>query len=492
MNILVLDVGTSGMRGTLLDDASVLYHEQISYGPDYCGNGIVEQNPDDWLAAAEKLCAAAAQAAEVDAVALSCQRSSVIPVGKAGEALTPAIMWQDTRNRELCRDMAAQEGRIRALSGAGINTVFSGGKMAWLRQERPTVYAAAEHLFVIPEYLVFHMTGACVLDHTYGSRSMLMDIRKRIWSSELTELFGVDEHKLGRLVLPSSVAGKVTDAFACRTGLRPEIPVVTCGGDQQCAALGQGVFREGVVSVNLGTGAYLITPVNSVPEEMPAGCWCNASAVPEQYILERSVLTCGSALNWFMREIGRDMDIAQIGKTLSASPPGAGGVVALPYFQGHSDPDWNSEGYASFHAMTLSTSREDMLRALLEGICVAVSRSLETMCADIACIHVSGGLSRTPEICQLLADVTGRPVRRIGGDDATTRGAWMSASRCLGQALTWDEAWERIRPPAETLLVPVAENTALYEKLREKMDVLYDAERIAGERYAGRTEKSCI
>ena len=480
MNILVMDVGTSSMRGTLLDGASVLYHEQIFYSPDYRGDGIVEQDPKDWLSAAEKLCAAAVQAAAVDAVALTSQRSSVIPAGRAGEPLTPAIMWQDTRNRVLCRDMAAQEERVRALSGTGINTVFSGGKMAWLRRERPAVYEAAEHLFVIPEYLVFHMTGASVLDHTYGSRSMLMDLRRRSWSPELMELFGVEENKLGQLIPPSSAAGTVTDAFARRTGLRPGIPVVSCGGDQQCAALGQGVYLEGAASVNLGTGAYLITPVSAVPEDLPRGCICNASAVPGQYTLESSVLTCGGALNWFLREIGRDADVSRTGEALSASLPGAGGVVALPYFQGRSAPDWNSEARASFHGLTLSTRREDMLRALLESICVEVGRGLEAMGADVACIHVSGGLSRTPEICRLLADVTGRQVRRIGGDDATTRGAWMSASRCLGQTVTWDDAWDRIRPPAEERFDPAAENTALYEKLRQKMDALYDAERTAG------------
>ena len=481
MNILVLDVGTSSMRGTLWDmGPDILWKDQLTYSPDYPGDGLAEQDPADWLGAAEKLCAGAAGFAAVDAVALTSQRSSVIPADGNGQPLGPAIMWQDTRNRALCESLASSEERVRAVSGTGINTVFSGGKMTWLRRERPEVYNKAVHLFVIPEYLVFHMTGESVLDYTYGSRSMLMDLRRNAWSGELLELFGVEEKKLGRLIPPSSVAGRVTEAFSRRTGLPSGIPVVTCGGDQQCAALGQGVFRTGSASVNLGTGAYLISPAAAVPDTIPAGVLCNASAVPGTYILESSVLTCGGALNWFLREIAGNADVSLAGEALSVSPPGAGGVVALPYFQGRSAPDWNSEARASFCGMTLSTRREDLLRALLEGICTEVSRGLDAMSADIGRIHVSGGLSRTPEICRLLADVTGHEVLRSGEGDATTRGAWMSAAVCLGLAPDWDAAWEQIRDGESDIFRPDTDNTALYAGLRIKMDALYNAEKTAG------------
>lgn len=477
MNILVLDVGTSSMRGTLLDAAAhTLWRRQIKYRPAFGPDGLVEQAPEDWLAAARALCRESASHG-VDAVALTAQRSSVIPATLEGEPLAKAIMWQDTRNREICDGLKEREEFVRAICGTGINTVYSGGKMSWLRQNRPEVYARARRLFVIADYLVFHLTGAHVTDHTYGSRSMLMDLRRCAWSPELLALFGVEESRLGRLIPPSSVAGGVTGAFARETGLTAGIPVISCGGDQQCGALGQGVVAPGCASVNLGTGAYLISAVHEVPEELDRGLTCNASAIPGEYILESSVLTCGAAVDWFLRELCPDGSAALVGEALRGSPPGANGVIALPYFQGRSNPDWNSKARASFWGIGLGTTKLDLLRALLESICIEISRSLNRMeqIQPLGTLCVSGGLSQAPEIGRLLADVAGKRVVCADDSDATTRGAWMSAAHCLGLAAGWTEAWDVACPSERRTFVPRQDRTEQYQQRAAQMERLYQA-----------------
>ena len=476
MNILVLDVGTSSMRGTLLDSSyQALFGKQIKYQPDFGEDGWVEQDPGDWLQAAKALCAGAARAYPVDAVALSCQRSSVIPADGDGTPLLNAIMWQDTRNRAVCDLLWDREDEIRAICGTGVNTVYSGGKMAWLRQELPEVYQRAEHLFVIPDYLIWYLTGRHVTDHTYGSRSMLMDLESRSWSDRLLELFGVDRSKLGALIAPSSVAGTVTDAFARETGIPSGIPVISCGGDQQCGAVGQGAFRPGIVSVNLGTGAYLVAPAGTVPQPLDPGLTCNASAIPGAYILESSVLTCGAALDWFLREFGGD--VTQVGEALRNSPPGANGIVALPWFQGRANPDWNSKARAAFFGLTLASTRFDLLRALLEAVCVEIGDSLQRMetGGQLRELRLSGGLSQTPELCQVLADVTGTKVIVPEQGEATTRGAWMSAARCLGIAEHWEDSWAIARPRQEQVFQPDPAQAAVYASLAAELERLYAA-----------------
>ena len=446
MNILVLDVGTSSMRGTLLDqDAAVHAQEQITYQPQFLDGGRVEQNPREWLDAMTAICRRIGAAETVDAVAVTSQRSSVIPLDENHEPLTDAIMWQDTRNRELCDSLTGHEDTVRSTAGTGINTVFSGGKMAWLRQERPDVYEQAARLCVIPDYLIFRMTGEFVTDRTYGSRSMLMDLRTGMWSEPLLALFGVEERKLCKLISACSVAGTLTEEFSACSGLPAGIPVVTCGGDQQCGAAGQGVILPGTVSVNLGTGAYLIVAADRVPDDLPKGMICNASAVPDQYILEASVLTCGAALDWYLSLIGEDVSF--VGQALQKSPPGANGVRIQPWFQGRSFPNWDSAARASIQGLTLSATREDLLRALLEGIFDEICESLRAMetLQNVETICLSGGLSRTDEVCGLLADMTGKTVFHSDGGDATSRGAWMSAAVCLGLAGSWSEAWEKAR-----------------------------------------------
>ena len=439
MNILVLDVGTSSMRGTLMNEhRAVLFRRQVKYQPTFGPGDAVEQDPEDWVHAMTEICAAAAQAETVDAVAITAQRSSVIPADSSMRPVAPAVMWQDTRNRDTCDKRKPQEEQIRRRCGTGINTVFSGGKIAWLQEAHPELRRRTAHYFVVAEYLLYIMTGETVLDYTYGSRSMLMDIRERHWSPELLSLFGVDSNTLGRLIPPSSVAGHIQKEFAQKTGLCEGIPVVTCGGDQQCGALGQGVIGPGVVSVNLGTGAYLIAAAECVPDELPAGILCNCASVPGTYILEYSVLTCGAALDWFFRVWGEDVSF--VGEALRKSPMGANGVSCKPFFQGSSAPDWDSSARAEFSGLSLASTKEDMLRALLEGICHEIKKGIAALehISPIDRVVLSGGLTKTPEVISLMAEITGKNVSAAETEDATTQGAWLSAMMALGLRSDWE------------------------------------------------------
>lgn len=438
MNILVLDVGTSSMRGTLMDEhKAVRFRKQVKYQPTYGPGGTVEQDPQDWVKAMTEICAVAAACETVEAVAMTSQRSSVIPADCSMKPVAPAVMWQDSRNREVCARRKAQEDYIRQRCGTGVNTVFSGGKIAWLQEMCPEVRQQTTHYFVVPEYLIYVMTGNAVLDYTYGSRSMLMDLRECHWSPELLALFHVESRTLGKLIPPSSVAGHVSERFAHATGLREGIPVITCGGDQQCGALGQGVIRPGMVSVNLGTGAYLIAATDHVPDELPPAITCNCSSIPGSYILEYSTLTCCAALDWFFRIFGGD--VSCVGDALRKSPLGANGVTCRPFFQGTSAPDWDSSARAEFSGISLATTKEDLLRGLLEGICREIGNGIAAMEAvtPIDRVVLSGGLTKTPEVVSLMGEIIEKTVVAADTEDATTQGAWLSAMTALGIVSDW-------------------------------------------------------
>lgn len=474
MNILVLDAGTSSMRGTLMNEkGAALRQESVTYSPSYLENGWVEQAAEDWSSALETICLRLAPYGPADALALTAQRSSVIPVDGDGTPLRPAIMWQDTRSQEICQALSGEGERVAALCGCGVNTVFSGSKMTWLRRNEPEVYRRTASFFTVADYLIFRMTGQRVSDHTYGSRSMLMNLNTRQWSPELLELFEVEEEKLCTLIPPSSIAGWLSADFAGVTGLRPGIPVVTCGGDQQCGALGQGVTAPGAAAVNLGTGAYLTAAAERF--DPSGGLVCNASGIPDQFILESSVLTCGSALDWFLRELCPGGSLYLVEEALRRSAAGANGVLVLPYFQGRSGPDWDSAARASFHGLSLAATRLDLLRALLEGICREIACKVETIerSQKTGALHVSGGLSRSDGVNQLLADVSGKQVVCFGQGDATTRGAWMSAACCLGVCGSWAQAWERVRPKECRTYFPRPEAAALYRSQAQAAERLY-------------------
>ena len=477
MNILVLDVGTSSMRGTLLDEcARTRFAAQVRYHPDFLENGWAEQDPADWESAMIRLCREAAEQEQVDAVAITSQRSSVIPVDRAGRPLRPAIMWQDTRNRALCEQLKSENDWVFRRCGSRINTVYSGGKMAWFRRNEPDLHAKTWKLLVIPDYLIHRMTGEYRTDHTYASRSLLMDLEHRRWDGQLLELFGIPEEKLCDLVEPGSIIGSVTGEFGRLTGLRSGTPVVTCGGDQQCGAMGQGVFAPGSAAVNTGTGAYLLSVVERIPADLKQDVVCNAAAVPGAYILESSVLTCCSALDWLTDTVYGGFDYAELDGELAKSPPGAGGVVCLPYFQGRGAPDWNSGARGAFYGVSLGTGRADLLRALLEGVCCEISGHIGRMEAylPIDSVTAAGGMTRSAALNQMQADIYEKPVRLCDETEATTRGAWMNAAAALGVCGSLSETW-KLAGREGTVCLTDREKQTCYRALKEKQARLYES-----------------
>lgn len=247
MNILVLDVGTSSMRGILFSSQGMeLLSKQCQYQADYMEDGLVEQDPGDWEGAMYEIlrsvsARAKRQGAGIDAIALTSQRSSTIPVDHSITPLHRAIMWQDKRTAEICGELESENERIARLCGARVNPVFSGVKMAWIRKKRPDIYDKTYKFLVVADYLIYLLTGNLCTDYTYGSRSLLMNIRTCEWDGELLSLFEVEKEKLCPLVEPGKICGNLSKRVADETGCPQGIPVITAGGDQQCGAVGQGL-----------------------------------------------------------------------------------------------------------------------------------------------------------------------------------------------------------------------------------------------------------
>lgn len=482
MNILVIDVGTSSMRGILFTHTGKLIAEkQTLYSVSYLENSWAEQEVSDWENALYGIMKEISGEADkeqwgIDAVTITSQRSSVIPVDQAMHPLCRAIMWQDKRTNEICERLAPQNDKIFSLCGSRVNPVFSAGKMTWVREERPEIYKKTYKFLVIPDYLIYLMTGELCTDYTYGSRSSLMNIHNHQWDPELLDLFQVEKEKLCGLVEPGSICGRVTKEFSELTGCPAGIPVITAGGDQQCGAIGQGVVRKGVLSATAGTGGFLITATNEVPENLEPDVICNFSSIKGQYILESSVLTCCSAFDWFRREFYKDCSYDEINEALASSPVGANGCICLPYFQGRGTPDWNNLAKAVFANVTLGITRADMLRSLLEGICYEIGNGIDNMkkYLEISDIYVNGGLTNSEIFNQIQCCVYGTKIIRRGKADATARGALMVAAEAMGAYASVEEAFKQISQNDEVkVYLPNEEYALQYEKCRAQMNHIY-------------------
>ncbi len=488
--IITVDLGTTSSRATLYDTSGrVIHMVQRENLPIFFNDARVEQDPLAWqeiVPMALKTCAEAASRMGLVplCIALTASRSSVIAVDKAGVPLHPAIMWQDRRSAELAQAMNDCNPLVYGKTGLKISPVFSAIKMSWLRRERPDIWRRTHKLLGIQDWVIYLLTGRFVTDHSFGSRTNLLNLAQRCWDAEMLSLFGVPAAMLCELVAPGSVVGGLTPAMASATGLRAGLPVVTAAGDQQCAALGLGLFSGERAVSNTGTGSYLIGHSDTPALDAGMRLACNVSALPNAYIVEAAVLTSGAVYRWFKESLCKtspthDDSFAHLEQEAAAIPAGSNGLLLLPHFKGSGAPHWDPEAKGVFFNLSLNTSRGEMARAILEGIAIEMKAGLElveNLCGAVASVSVSGGMSKSGLFNQIQSDVFERPIVRFHNTEATSLGAWIAAAVTTGLEANYAAAFARAHGDAAAACYePQGENAPVYAQRRQQARALYEA-----------------
>jgi sugar (pentulose or hexulose) kinase len=493
--ILTIDAGTTSIRTILFDEGGhAVSVAQRENPPIHYPDGRVEQSPETWSKLLVELLALSAASArglgiELACISLTSQRSSVIPVDRDGLPLHPAIMWQDRRTAELCRELESEAPSVYRKSGNTISPVFSAIKMTWFRKTMPSLFERTHKMLGIHDYLLHVMTGEFRTDRSLASRTNLLDLESRDWDDGLIELFGVERRQLCELIEPGSRAGSLLPSIASSAGLAAGLPVISAGGDQQCAALGMGLLSAGRMIANTGTGSYLIGHADRPALDPEMRVSCNVSALPGAYIVEAGILASGAIYSWLddlffdaARDAARDdagdgRRFARINAEAASAPPGSNGVLLMPHFKGAGSPHWNPRAKGFFYGLSLGTTRGELARAILEGIAAELADSMELIeaLAGVAAeVSVAGGLTNNPLYNGIQADMYGKGVLRSTEGEATARGAWIAAAVALGVHATHREAFEAVATRPEITL-PNEANAAIYARLREKRRRLYAA-----------------
>ena len=435
-----------------------LHLERRSVVPDYLPGNRVELDAVGFVRAFLSLLENSRRHAEENRLDIVCvgvasQRSSVVPVDREGVPLAPFITWHDKRSLPLCESLREFEGTVYRMTGARLSPVASAPKMAWLKRERPEIYRKTSKLLGFHDLVLHTLCDRFVTDHSLASNTALFNLEKLCWDEAMLEIFDVDPSRLCDLIPQGTVCGKTSSKLNRLTGFPSGIPVVSAGGDQQCSALGLGVFAEGSVECTTGTGSYLIACSRTPVLDERRRFLCKVGAVPGTYHLEAGLLTTGTVYRWFMERFYGEAHpaketgfIRKINDEVLASPPGANGVLLLPHFEGSGAPHWNAEETGVFHHLKLSTTRGDMARAVLEGIVLAINENLDLFKEKIDrfdAIGVSGGLTQLSAFNQLQADVFGLDVVRKSGKESTSYGIWLSVAVALGVHPDHEEAYRK-------------------------------------------------
>lgn len=487
-HILVLDVGTSSLKAMLYDiTGKLLNRASHEYHSDFFSNNHVEQNPLTWQ---DSLIITLKKSGNfirdnnlsIDAIVVTSQRASVIPVDSAGETLHPAIMWQDRRSMAQCDQLLGELGleEIYRRTGLRANPYFSVPKMMWLKDERPEIYEKAEKLIGVQDYVVKLLTGVYVTDWTQACRTLLMNINTFQWDEDMVRLSGIPLSKLPELCPPGAQAGLLESGIAGLTGLKTGIPVIIGGGDQQCAALALNILRPGYAEANTGTGSFVIAYSEAPQFDAQSRTLCSAAAIPGKWIVEAGIFNTGSIHRWFREQFYPEGEKSYeiINKEAAESPVGANGVMMLSHFEGSAAPYWNPLAKGMFLNLSLGTQRRDFTRAILEGISLEIAHNLsliENLVPEMSTVSVAGGLVAFDLFNQIQADCFNKRVIRYDNSEASSLGALMSAAVSLGIYQDHAAAFQAICPNQPIVFQPDPVNVDKYRILFKRKDELYQS-----------------
>ena len=475
MAYLGIDLGTSGLRALLVgDDGAPIGATERHYDVAHPHSGWSEQDPASWIAALEGAMADMASAhpefTSVKGIGVAGHMHGATLLDEAGEVLRPCILWNDTRSHREAAILDATD-RVRALSGNIVFPGFTAPKLEWVRGNEPEVFARVAKVLLPAAYLNFYLTGDYVADMSDSAGTSWLDVGVRDWSDLLLEAGHMRRDQMPRLVEGSEAAGELRGDLAAKWGLSGPVTVAGGAGDNAAAACGIGALGEGQGFVSLGTSGVLLSARDGYRPAPETALHTFCHAVPERWYQMGVMLSATDSLNWLARIAGttpKDLT-APLGNALSAP----GRVRFLPYLSGERTPHNDADIRGSFTGLAAETTRDDMTRAVLEGVAFGLRDSFEALKATDArmdaLIAIGGGTGSRYWV-QLIATVLGVPLHLPGGGEF---GAALGAAR-LGLVAATGAA------PESVMTMPqISETVDPVSGLQAAMDDAYIAFRAA-------------
>jgi xylulokinase len=470
---LGIDIGTSGVKSVLVDDDDrVIAEASAPLAVDRPRPRWSEQHPETWFDAVARTLDALAdghtlQMAKVLAVGLSAQMLGVAPIDREGRALRPALLWNDRRATEQCRDLEAAIGNFADLVGCRAMPGFSAPKILWLARHEPDVIEKAKAILLTKDYVRLRLTGEIVTDLADGSATLLMDTRAGEWDDGVLAVCGIRRDQVPRIVASDAIAGVLRADLAARWRLPSRVPVVGGAGDNMCGGVGAGVVDPGAAYIGLGTsGIYFAVNDRFLPA-FDRGMHTHRHAVAQRFCQHGVVLSAAAALSWIAGVVGNG-DVPALMAEVEALPPSIGMTpVFTPYLAGERTPHDDAALAATFSGLTLSTSRVHFVHAVLEGVALALADCHDAIGSTglaIRDIRLIGGGARSHRWAELLASAIGRP---LAVPPEAAVGPALGAARLARAALGGPLIAERCRVAAPPIVAPRAD---LAEPLARKRE----------------------
>jgi len=484
--ILAADVGTSSTKTTLWrDDGKLMASASAGYSLQRPDPLSAEIDADIWW---DAVCTTARQVvtkagihpSEIAGIGVDGVSWTLIPVNQNGDPLAPAMIWLDRRAQDETRWLNAlpQAADLIRLDANPLDSAYITPKLLWLKAHRPDVFDSAYRFLTASGFIVARLTGEMTCDYTQAYGYHFFDMAHERWDADAAARLGISLDKLPPLVACSDVVGVLTATAAAQMGLVPGISVIAGALDAAVGALGSGVTRLEQTNDQGGQAGGMAVSVNRMIYE-PKLIFSH-HVLPGQYLLQAGTVGGGS-LGWFRDVLGQvetgaaalldqspfELFSAQAG----ATPAGAHGLLFLPYMAGERTPLWSSQARGVFFGLSYTTSRGDLLRAIMEGCAFAVYDNLrlaEAQGVTVTECLGAGGATQSAVWCQIKADIYGRPyiVARLadGGEGGHSLGLFALTAAAVGLVESAGATVDRLLSQRQ-VFEPSTARHALYEDL---------------------------
>lgn len=469
-----IDLGTSSVKVLLVNkQGEVCEAASEDYPLIQEKSGYNEQNPEDWVKQTQQalrklLQSSGVKGEEIEGISFSGQMHGLVLLDDEQKPIRPAILWNDTRTTEQCRQIEEKLGadvvhitRNQPLEG------FTLPKILWVQQNEPERFQKAATFLLPKDYLRFRMTGELGMDLSDAAGTLLLDIGQGGWSERLCNAFDLNLEFCPPLLQSLDQVGKVNREFAEQCGLSVSTKVFAGGADNACGAVGAGILQEGSFLCSIGTSGVILGYESSKEVQYDGKLHFFHHAQPNAFYAMGVTLSAGYSLNWFKETFAPKLGFDELLSPVVNVPVGSGGLLYAPFLVGERTPYADANIRGSFIGMDARHSRSHFARAVLEGITFSLKETIHLMREagkDVKKVISIGGGAKNKEWLQIQADVFDAEIDTIKAEQGPGMGAAMLAATGCGWFKDLSECSSEF-VQLEYAASPQATNVSAYEEL---------------------------
>ena len=483
MKIAGLDIGTTGCKLTVFDATGKQLGKAYR---DYPVRRAVSGHEIDISTMMESVYAViremTTQYPDISGIGVTSFGETFVMTDEKGEPLHNAMLYTDPRGAEECAELVEKLGadQIAEISGLAPHEMYSIPKMMWIQKHKPEVFAAARHIFLIGDYVVYHLTGRAQIDYSLATRTMAFDIHTLAWSEEIFRAAGIDPALMSQPVPTGTVAGAISLEAAEQTGLSSDCVIVSVSHDQVAAAVGAGAFDGNIAVDGAGTVECLTPIYDSIPDiSVMAKSYFSVvpHAVPGKYVAYAFSYTGGALIQWAMETFGKGETNESMEQAYGKDEPT--GLLVLPHFAGAATPYMDTGSKGAILGLTTEVTAPVIYRACMEGVAYEMRLNYEALAGSgihFRKLHATGGGAKSRVWMQMKADILGLPITALKTADAGTVGSAMLTGIAVGLFTDLSDAAAHMVQETETYL-PRPEMHEKYMQVYARYRQVYQAVR---------------